>query len=186
MSFVCSILVLVNKSVAPVNNNSYLCVLTYLVPCRSCFYCVSTQHQECNVVVIIAIGPLDVVDSTNRLGPLTTLSGSSVQSMVGVLQLPSETSRGKHFLKTSQVCKQEGDFALINAVAKCFLASVTWVWVEPFSLTTLRSRRCSATSTVKIPQSYPLSCRGQSLFSARLSKSAPDWWRHWYLASWRI
>jgi hypothetical protein len=44
---------------------------------------------------------------------------------------------------------------------------VTWFWVKAFSWTTLCSRRCSTTATVKIPQSYPLSCRGQSFYSAR-------------------
>ena len=46
------------------------CVLAYLlrhlVPCQSRYYCVSTQHQECHIVVVVVIGPSDVVDSTNR------------------------------------------------------------------------------------------------------------------------
>ena len=46
------------------------CGLTYrlrrLVSCQSRCYCVSTQHQECHVVVNVAIGPLDIVQSTNR------------------------------------------------------------------------------------------------------------------------
>ncbi len=115
------------------------------------------------------------------VGPLTTLSRSSVKSRMGVLLLPS--AAGSSFWK--QVCKREGDFTLINAVANCFLASVTWRWVKAFPSTTLCSRRCSTSVTVKIPWLYSLSCQGQASYTVHWSKSASEWCRCWYLASWR-
>jgi hypothetical protein len=91
------------------------CVLAYLlrhlVPCQSRYYCVSTQHQECHIVVVVVIGPSDVVDSTNRQQVTTDFPLQIIRAINdGGTLLPSATwSRGKQLLNTSQVCKQEGD-----------------------------------------------------------------------------
>jgi hypothetical protein len=119
------------KSVAPANNDSFIFMslrifFGVLFPVEVAVIVSAPSNRSAkssslspSVLVMLSTAPTGV-------GPLTTLPRSSVQSIMGELLLPSATwSRGNQRLKTSQMCKREGDFTLINAVANCFLASVT-------------------------------------------------------------
>lgn len=169
-------------------NKQWLGNTSHHVPCQSHpLAAIIVSPRSCHVIIIVVFS----IDGTNWQGTTdyALLIVRIVNEDVVVVSLVGNNEQREYVPeKLTSVHTSMMWFLLAkNAVANCVLSSVNagWLWVHTFSSTTFCSRRCKHHhSQTKIPQSYPLSCRGQSAYIRRVLTS--DWrCRDWSLASWR-